>query len=154
MMSNLSLWPLPSWLLEAGNGALVIMMPAVLVMTLSYLWKRRAAFETFMEFYHDPPARMAMALTVFFLGTALRSLVVWTVRHFNSHAMMLKLAMGSEAIKTIGSAGFSIGTLMMVIGAACWASVATAGPLRKDQIYFIAFWAIGISMWLALWSPW
>lgn len=140
------MWPIPSWLLEAGNFTLAFLLPWVILTAWRYLNDRRRDSISFIAFYHEN--KMAIATMVLFCGFEIRTLVAAVIRHVNSHSGAasdyIELFFRPHAV-----ALYSLGTLACVMGALCWARVAAGMPIRKPLVWVVAAASLLLALWIS-----
>lgn len=143
--------PLPTWVIELINGWLALMLPWVIWTAVRYLTRRYKESDHLWEFYRFN--KMAFALLVFFTGLEIRTSVGWITRHAGLHFTPDDHPIFAPAM-TWSVPLFLLGGTMMVVGAVCWARVASDMPLRRPSIWIATISSFLFSLWFAVWSPW
>lgn len=145
------MWPLPNWLVEAGNGWLALSLPWVIWTAFRYLRRRAGMFSGFLDFYHKN--KMAISILFIVVGAETRTLVVWIVRHLNARSLMPDSPVALLVLKNCAALAYIGGTGIMIAGAICWARVAADVPLKNPRVWAIAAASAVFSVWLATASP-
>lgn len=145
------MWPIPSWMLEVGNGTLALFTPWVLWTCARYLRRMyQDEYATLYDFYRSE--KMTIALFFILFGSELRSIVTWAVRHANNHQIFFPKET-FQALLYFAGPIFSFGTLAMLVGLICWGRVARDIPVTRPSIWLITLACIAVSYWMATTAP-
>lgn len=144
------MWPIPSWLTETLNGWLMLMIPWTIITATAYLNRRRQIYASFRLFYRQN--KMAIALLFIFVGVETRTIVAWAVRHVTDRPEFYDVELLQD-LRPLFSIGFTVGAILIVVGAICWARVARDIPLARPSVWIVAAFSLVASGCFALYSP-
>ncbi len=143
---------LPSWLVEASNGTLIIVLMWMIIFDALYIFHKvrdRGGFVSVIRSWwragHPPPElKAAIALMVLFVGSELRTYALWWFRHMQNQGI------DTEPFREIGIAMLVAGTAAAVWGGMCWLKVIMPADLPRGTWFLLSAIAVGFAIIMLL----
>lgn len=143
---------LPSWLIEASNGTLIVVLLWMVLFDVRYLvlkvselgGAKLVASEWWMT--KSPPAELkgAVALLTLLTGFWLRTFGLWWFRHMEAHGI------DTLPFREIGIALLVGGTIISVWGGMCWLKVILPTDIPRFTWFILCGSALGFGFGMVL----
>ena len=133
---------LPSWLVEASNGMLLIILMWMIIFDAIYLVYKLRECLSFRVLYVESKA--AIALMVVLLGFEAHTFVRWWFRHMQNQGV------DPESYRDLGIFLLVAGTAMGVWGGICWLKVIMPRDLPRELWFVLSAIAVGFGIVMAL----
>lgn len=139
---------LPSWLVEASNGTLIIVLMWMIIFDGLYIIHKVRDLGGVVSMLRawwrqgHPPAELkaAFALMMLFVGSELRTYALWWFRHMQNQGI------DPEPFRQIGIAMLIAGTAMAVWGGMCWLKVIMPSDLPRGTWLMLSAIAVGFAL--------